>query len=341
MASKITMAFWLASPPVMAVWIRFTIPEFTWPIISYFLSSWLKSKSDFAPFLLIKYCLNKYIETDRIIDSSVVANGRSIYGIDANKGKQWRFGQDGFNILSDSFGMHNFYTEQTKYYWKKPYLPGDPYQSLVNEGNFDDARLYGGIHSIYDFKNNSIVTTFSNRKGIVKNLRNEIVEEFTLEYNEELNKYTSFHSYKPYIYFNLKRNYYSPNSVNIYQHDEGEPLFIYGSDDIAYLTFNATPNPNLHKIYDNIRLSMNIDGVQTLSSWTGITDENDLHTINFNTDTRFKYREGFITFPSRELKKVSRLRGKFSKNKFTFSRFANNKAVVPLSEYEFRVSNKY
>lgn len=285
----------------------------------------------------------EYIHTDYGSQHqwSVVANGRSIYGIDANKGKHWRFGQDGFNILSDTFGMHNFFTEQTKYYWKKPYLPGDPYQSLVNEGNFDDARLYGGIHSIFDFKNNSLITTFSNRNGIVKKQNGYIVEQFTLEYNEETNIYTSFHSYQPYIYFGLKRNYYSPDALNIYQHDEGEPLFIYGADANAYLTFNSTPNHNVHKIYDNIRLSMNIDGVQTLTSWTGITDENDLHTIDFTTDTRFKYREGFITFPSRELKKVSRLRGKHSKNKFTFSRFANNNVIIPLSEYEFRVSNKY
>lgn len=285
----------------------------------------------------------EYIHTDYGSQHqwSVVVNGRSIYGIDANKGKQWRFGQDGFNLLSDAFGMHNFYTEQTKYYWQKPYLPGDPYGSLINEGNFDDARLYGGIHSIYDFKNNSIITTFSNRKGLVKNLKNEVISEFTLEYNEETNKYTSFHSYKPYIYFGLKRNYYSPNGVDIYQHDEGEPLFIYGVDETASLTFNSSPNPNVHKIFDNVRLSINIDGVQALSSFIGITDENDAHTIDFTTDTRMKYREGFVTFPSRELKKMSRLRGKFVKNKFTFSRFANSNVVIPLSEYEFRVSNKY
>jgi hypothetical protein len=54
-----------------------------------------------------------------------------------------------------------------------------------------------------------------------------------------------------------------------------------------------------------------------------------------------RYREGFLTFPTRELKKPTRLRGKFAKNKFTFIRFASDRAIIPLSECEFRISNKY
>jgi hypothetical protein len=285
----------------------------------------------------------EYIHTDYGSQHqwSVIANGRSIYGVDANKGKQWRFGQDGFNIISDTFGMHNFFTEQSKYYWKKPYVGADIYESLVNEGNFDDARIWGGIHSIFDFKNNSLITTFSNRNGLVKTTNGDNATEYTIEYNEESNKYTSFHSFKPFIYCNLKRSFYSQNNTSLYKHDEGTPLVIYGVDATAELVYNTTPNPNTQKIYDNIRMSINPEGMNNLFSWEGITEENDSHLISLNTDSRVRYREGFLTFPTRELKKPTRLRGKFAKNKFTFIRFASDRAIIPLSECEFRISNKY
>ena len=66
-----------------------------------------------------------------------------------------------------------------------------------------------------------------------------------------------------------------------------------------------------------------------------------IYLISLNTDSRVRYREGFLTFPTRELKKPTRLRGKFAKNKFTFIRFASDRAIIPLSECEFRISNKY
>jgi len=285
----------------------------------------------------------EYIHTDYGSQHqwSVIANGRSIYGVDANKGKQWRFGQDGFNIISDLFGMHNFFTEQTKCYWKKPYVGADIYESLVNEGNFDDSRIWGGIHSVFDFKNNSLITTFSNRYKLAKTTNGNFAEEFTIEYNEESNKYTSFHSFNPFIYCSLKRSFYSQNSSDVYKHDEGLPLFIYGTDANAELTFNTTPNATTQKIYDNIRMSINPSGMNNLYSWNGVTEENDTHTIMFATDSRVRYREGFLTFPSRELKKPTRLRGKCARNKFTFIRFASDRAIIPLSESEFRISNKY
>ena len=277
---------------------------------------------------------------------SVVFTGRSIYGVDAHKGKQWRFGQDGFNLLSDLAGVHNWFTEATKYYWMKPETTGDFYERNVNEGNFDDARLWGGIHSIFDYKNNSLITTFSNYKTYVRNASGQVVQGDTIEYSEESNKYITRHSFIPYIYMGLKRSFYSPNPAidgNIYIHDEGSVLNIYDTLQPASLTFNATPNGIMAKVFDNVRLNVNETAVPFLTSLTMVTDANDPHVITFATDDRQEYREGFLVFPTNEIDKNERLRGKYCRFEYVFNKFVadSESVVIPMQESDFRISKKY
>lgn len=278
---------------------------------------------------------------------SVVFNGRSIYGVDGYKGKQWRFGQDGFNIISDLSGLHNWFTENTKYYWMKPETTGDFYEANVNEGNFDDARIWGGIHSIYDYKNNSLITTFSNYKEYVRNDAGQIVEGKTIEYSEEMNKYVTRHGYVPYIYTGLKRSFYSPNPLpndaNMYVHDEGNILEIYGSLQSALLEFQATPDGLMAKTFDNARVNINSLAVPFLTTVSLITDEADTHIIAFATDDRAIYREGFEVYPTNQLDKDERLRGKYCRFQYSFNKFvADSETVtIPMHESQYRISMRY
>ena len=257
---------------------------------------------------------------------SVVNSGRAIYGVDAEKGKHWRFGADGMNILSDAYGQHSYFTQKTRKYWKRPISDWDD-----NENFFDRPLYDGGIHSIWDSKNQSCYVTFVNRVGST----NE-----TIEYSEAANHYKSFHSFTPGIYAKYKMNMFSQaNDRKMWVHDEGTLAQIYGNFINPVLDFIVNPAFPYTVVFDNAKINVNPggqDGFDTLV----MTTDNDVQGINFPADTRWDYRDSRLVFPLMGYKQTSRLRGEYLSLRYEFDNITSNVLRITSQETNYRLSHR-
>ena len=232
-----------------------------------------------------------------------VNSGRAHYWVDAAQGKMCRFSQAGFDIPSDLYGMHNFFTGISANYWvipQKIYVGGVlTYNNTNYDPNYpmiDNPCKIGGINAVYDFKNDAVLFTFTPVKYNVTNVIGEptpsVYTAFnspqTIEFNEKLNKFQTFHSFIPKIYFNFKRNYLSQGGETtnrIWTHDEGSKGMIYGSLTNSELIFNIKPEATESKYFDNGRLQVQ-SGQSLITQLTITSPQIAAQILNLTNDAR-------------------------------------------------------
>jgi hypothetical protein len=162
---------------------------------------------------------------------SVVQSDKSVYHYDRNLKKIFRDGE----CISDIGGIASYLRETFR-------------QSLIN---FDASLVGVGVHAIFDNEYNTIYFTFLNA---VDNIN------FTIAYNEDLNCFESFFSFKPNIYIKLSNNNIISNSsdTKLYIHNKGD----YGSFYEVYypssIKLLTNPHPKVIKRFDNVYMQTEV-----------------------------------------------------------------------------------
>lgn len=156
---------------------------------------------------------------------SVVNTNQAIYHYDGNLKKLFKLSED-LECISDNLGLFS------------------KLQGTTNQINQLDTTLQGfGVHGIYEPEYQTVYFTFLNN-----NLPNN---NFTLSYNEKLQAFESFFSFKPRLYFRLDNKLFSTDDNNCYWHNKGNYGQFYGTYYPSYVKFLTNENPTLTKVWDN------------------------------------------------------------------------------------------
>jgi len=251
---------------------------------------------------------------------SLSSSGKALYWVDVDKRKICRFAQDGFVALSDVRGAHAI-----------------AINVLPNFENRDNPVFAGGVHTNIDFQNNEIHFVFVDR------IQQEGVPQCTLLYNEYNDKFTGFLSACPTLLIQSKGDLLAHDNNNvqneIYVYNKGDRGSFFGTVYPSLVTVVLNDNPLFSKAYDNIRMSVNIDGYPSLETVLMITEnQNELLTVA--GDDRFQYKEGIYRFPLRGQTQASRMRGKFMEVVFQFDNTLNQPVKLSNLVTHYRISNR-
>lgn len=278
---------------------------------------------------------------------SVVNTGRMLHWLDAERGKHLRFASDGLASPSDEYGHSIYFKKKLREYWgvKDPSNIIYPLVSEVNKPYYDNPCYVGGIVGVFDYVNQSVYYTFTQR---MESLNREIITTGaaeTIEYNEASNQYKGFHSFTPRLYFSFKESYLSPNPTQphkIYAHDEGVVGHIYDTYHQSHVKFTVNPQQVIGKWFDNQSLAINNrTAIDKLSHAEFEMADYVTQSIIFPTDTRWRYLQGFVRYPTRGYSADTRLRGKFMNTTVFVNNDADNvKVRISNVMTDWRVSPK-
>jgi hypothetical protein len=281
----------------------------------------------------------------------------SFYFINSYKGRFLRFAQDGLKCLSD-YGMHNWFANKTKDYWKIPKNWTDPNTSTVYEvlnWSADEGYNYidnssgidyypysgnqqagvGGINLCYDKKNNSVLIAFSDVWYALSleetfQFSTQIATKETLEYSETLNKFVGFHGFYPNQLMSYKNKIlmnYSPMNGGgydleaLYYYNEGIRGSLFNQVQQSQLSVYVAPELGMPKYFDNAYLNVNQSAVSLLNSVTANTQNLSPQTIVLNNpsvDNRPTWKEGFLRYPIMTKRQAQRIRDKYVRLDYVF-----------------------
>jgi hypothetical protein len=168
-------------------------------------------------------------ETGTSHQYSVINTNGAIYHYDDNLKKIFQVGdsnpyqgKSGLECISDNLGLFS------------------KLQSVNNNIN----KLFNSVHGVYDTEYQTIYYTFLDRV----NPENS----FTLGYNEKMQAFESFYSFKPKIYFKLNTRVFSSLGDNkCYWHNKGNYGQFYDIYFPSKLKFLTNENPLQTKVWDN------------------------------------------------------------------------------------------
>lgn len=204
---------------------------------------------------------------------SVVNTNQAIYHYDGNLKKLFKLGE-GLECISDNLGLFS------------------KLQSTTNQINQLDTTLNGfGVHGIYEPEYQTVYFTFLNANLPDNN--------FTLSYNEKLQAFESFFSFKPRLYFRLDTKLFSTDDDNCYWHNKGDYGQFYGEYYPSYVKFLTNENPTLTKVWDNQQFQTEVYDTNGLLR--------NLDTIDYIQHTTENQDTGVITLiPQTNINKVER-----------------------------------
>lgn len=169
---------------------------------------------------------------------------------------------------------------------------------------------------------------------------------YTISYNEDLNKFVSYYSFKPTYYISYKDILIThdkdfPNIGNqMYAQNLGTiNAQYYGQVYKSLVTLSSQENAYFSKTFDTIRLSANAEANNKFSRYLYETD-NQKYYFDIATDTRKKYLEDTVRLPIRRFDQLDRTRGKYVTHTFEFKN--NDLKYVELYNLitNYRVSNR-
>jgi len=166
---------------------------------------------------------------------SVVMSPNGIYYYDANTNRINRLTEEQNDPISELNGFSS-------------YLKG-----MSNTGirKYDSPLAGIGVHGVYDQRFNRILWTF-NDYGYA--------DEFTIGYNELLQCFESFYSFKPRIYLKFNDMVYSNNPLDMsetYLHNSGNYGEFYGSIHDSMIEILINKDPYRAKAFTNFEYLLN------------------------------------------------------------------------------------
>ena len=260
---------------------------------------------------------------------SVTQGHNSTYWVNVDLGKLYRFTQNGLEPISDRNGLHNLVYDVCYFYRK-------------NATTYDSPQGRGGIHGVYDYKNNELVMTWRRGRGTSGNdfIPQGRHIDLTLVYNELAGVFTTEYDIHPHLYFPFRGFYFSSNYTgskqDFYVHLQGNRGQYYGTFRNSYLKIVVEPDVEIEKVYDGTMMNINSEGVDILSLASCATDYNSF-VYNFATDNRQRYRHGMLWFPVRGVTQTDRIRGKYMTQEYEVVNVGDKLCRITMIENKFRV----
>lgn len=247
----------------------------------------------------------------------IVSTGKAFYWFDSERGKQMRFAQDGVTPLSDIYDWREV-REKLRDFW---YVKDEGGVFNPKATYYDNPAYLGGIVGVYDFKNHTVIHTFTQRRvSAVNGAITAVGVPETIEFSEVNSAYASNHSFVPRWYMTNKQNYLSMEDLavpdnNVHAHDEGPTNQIYGKIYPSKIKFLVNDNNIFSKVFDTGHLEVTGD-VEIIASAKAETNLVTSQTIILNDtvlDNRPTYREGLLVYPIMQKDQRVRLRGQYMK----------------------------
>lgn len=292
---------------------------------------------------------HKYISNDTGTKHqfSLVQTDDSVYWLDILKRKFYRFnGQN--QSVSDIKGLHSFFQD-------------------ILKGNIrlEDNPIhqdFSGITGTYNRIRNEILYTVKDLDGKqyteypsveteIVNLNNKIQvnNKFTISYDESLDAFISFLSFKPTIYINDGKRIITPNPTipnELYIHGKDNYCEYYGTIYDSTIDIIANDKPIYTKTFDNFELltevldTNNNQLEETFNTVICNTDyqQSNLITLTPNNTIKRKERTWQLFIPRSST--LDRLRDKYIKARFTYNNNNNKKLIFHLLTTIFRISSR-
>jgi hypothetical protein len=253
------------------------------------------------------------------------SSNQGIYIPDSNRQKII-FANPQLNIVSDVKGLHKFFRNNMN-------------NQIVSTHNPIEGV---GIISVFDKLNNRMLFTFLDRTADNSRPPNYTFSSFTISYNELLQAFESFYSFKPYMYIKDRRRILSldPTNKKLYTHGEGQyGVFYDQSPTNANVTLIINPSQNSTFEFTNLSwlselLDTNSADVfnETLSSLRITNDYQDtgLITLTNPTNLRRLMREWHYQIPRDILStnQKARIRNPYIKLELYLQNNLNKKIIL-------------
>jgi hypothetical protein len=196
-------------------------------------------------------------ETGTSQQYSVINTNSAIYHYDNSLKKIFKLGE-GLECISDNLGLF----------------------SKLQTVNNDINKRFNGVHGIYDTEYQTIYYTF------LDPINSE--NSFTLSYNEKLNAFESFYSFKPKTYFRMNTMVFGSMGNNqCYWHNKGNYGSFYGTTYPSKIKIITNDAPLTTKVWDNQKFQTQVYNTN------GILLNNQ--TFNFIQHTTENQDTGLIT----------------------------------------------
>jgi hypothetical protein len=173
------------------------------------------------------------------------------------------------------------------------YLKNNISKELIN-GN--SPSVLHGVVAGYDSKNSRIYFTF-----------NQTSNSFTVNYNELIDEFESFHSYMPTHYFDHYGRFLTvykesnPSlSTSVWQHNTGDYGSFYGTDYNTTVTLIFNESPHQTKVWDGIEYYHYVEkeGNEVFETFNTTRAYNDYgDTGNKSTDSTLRFRTWRMKIP--------------------------------------------
>jgi hypothetical protein len=180
--------------------------------------------------------------------------------MDTNQKKINKF-SEGVGPISDVKGMYAYISKNFN-------------NILEDKPCYNALGVISGITTAYDMKRNKVVYTVHNGSS----------PAFTLAYNEMLDNFTSFYSFKPKMYISDGKNIFTNSGNSLYVQSEGEYGNYYGTIYKSSIKYIVNKDSLITKTYDNIIFNTSSIATgrvnQNQDMWNSIRITNDYQ----NTD---------------------------------------------------------
>ncbi len=220
--------------------------------------------------------------------SSVISFDNSIYWIDAAKGLVCRHGQSGREDISESQGVHDFFSASLEYFDNR--LP-----ALLSTGN---VNIVAG----YDRNSKDVFFTIHGQQIPNGPPKSHLTK--TVAFNKDLSALHGFFSFYPHLYANHRKMMIviDPSNTNhIHVHGKGKFGQYFGQYHKTVLEFYVNEYYTQDKVFDNARINMEVRGAKRIGEIllsTQLTNHRLYYQeSNIQVDDRFMVRGSYLEFP--------------------------------------------
>ncbi len=199
---------------------------------------------------------------------SVINTQSGLYWTDTNNKKISKLSsnKDGISVtnVSDLKGLYAYISRNFKHSYNS---------ELIDKPCHTFSDGIKGITTAYDIKRNKIYFTFHNGDT-----------SFTIVYNELVDSFITFQSFKPRMYIYDDKNVLTFSNEELYVHDQGEFGEYYGTKYKSTLKYIVNDEPKLTKIFDNLKLS--VQSVKFINSVQVVQNQNCWNRMRFTNDSQ-------------------------------------------------------
>ncbi len=242
---------------------------------------------------------------------SIVQTKNTVYGVDVEKSKIWRLEGDRINLLSD-FKVQSLLRSII-----------DVYRNNTSCINTLDVRGH------YNQYKGDVSWTFYAPNTVTEECCNNSVKSnsFTITFNEDLNQWSTLHSWMSPMSFSVYDKFYTFKDNGIWEHDTPNYCNYYDEQFTFEVEFVVTDNTSAQKIFDTLKIISNnsipikVKYINDNDNVTQITTERKSGNI-LNSDVQYKENHVYLIVNKNNRKRIrdkySRIRLIYKGTDYTF-----------------------